>query len=55
MRMTNWAALSIAAGMSSCSLVVATPAAHVAPQPVAKTDAVAAVATPASATRLLAG
>ena len=55
MRTINWTALGIAAGMSSCSLVLATPASHVAPQPVAKAVATAVatatVQAPAPATR----
>jgi len=51
MRTINWTALGIAAGMSSCSLVLATPASHVAPQPVATAVATATVQAPAPATR----
>jgi len=50
MRTINWTALGIAAGMSSCSLVIATPAAHVAPQPVAKAVAAQAVQAPTART-----
>ncbi|HEX5264074.1 MAG TPA: hypothetical protein VFW13_11140 [Phenylobacterium sp.] len=48
MRFANWTALGIAAGMSSCSIMVATPAAQLS-APVTVTAAAERIAPPAAA------
>ena len=53
MRFANWAALGVAAGMSSCSIMVATPAAQLAVPLVLKASAHRDGPTNASAARLL--
>ena len=53
MRFSNWAALGVVAGMSSCSIMVATPAAQLAVPQVMKASAHQYGPTNASAARVL--